>query len=242
MIRKIQLIGGVALLVMPVALFAAPTNSAVLKLHTRSRHPNAGTPAKFDVVEKTVDWNPGKTAVVVVDMWDDHWCRGAARRVAEIAGPMNKFIGEARSRGILIVHCPSTCADFYRGSLARRRAADAPFATPRIALATSERWGTAWNWPDKSREPELPIDDSDMGCDCATQCVIAAPWKRQIATIEIDDGRDAITDNGQELYNLFAERGIENVIVCGVHLNMCVLGRPFAIRRSLARMLFLYVI
>ena len=28
-----------------------------------------------------------------------------------------------------------------------------------------------------------------------------------------------------------AQRGIENVLVCGVHLNMCVLGRPFAIRQ-----------
>ena len=27
------------------------------------------------------------------------------------------------------------------------------------------------------------------------------------------------------------QRGIENVIVMGVHLNMCVLGRPFAIRQ-----------
>jgi hypothetical protein len=43
--------------------------------------------------------------------------------------------------------------------------------------------------------------------------------------------RDAITDNGQETWNLLAERGIENVILCGVHLNMCVLGRPFAIRQ-----------
>jgi nicotinamidase-related amidase len=27
------------------------------------------------------------------------------------------------------------------------------------------------------------------------------------------------------------QRGIDNVLVCGVHLNMCVLGRPFAIRQ-----------
>ena len=27
------------------------------------------------------------------------------------------------------------------------------------------------------------------------------------------------------------ERKIENVIILGVHLNMCVLGRPFAIRQ-----------
>ena len=39
-----------------------------------------------------------------------------------------------------------------------------------------------------------------------------------------------ITDSA-EAYNLFRQRGIENVLVCGVHLNMCVLGRPFAIRQ-----------
>ncbi len=77
----------------------------------------------------------------------------------------------------------------------------------------------------------LPIDDSDMGCDCSPEkCTIREAWKRQISTIEIADG-DAITDNGQETWNLLSERGIENVILCGVHLNMCVLGRPFAIRQ-----------
>ena len=40
-----------------------------------------------------------------------------------------------------------------------------------------------------------------------------------------------LRDNGQEAWNLLAARGIENVILCGVHLNMCVLGRPFAIRQ-----------
>ena len=28
-----------------------------------------------------------------------------------------------------------------------------------------------------------------------------------------------------------AARGIQNVVLLGVHLNMCVLGRPFAIRQ-----------
>src|SRR5205823_6788199 len=52
---------------------------------------------------------------------------------------------------------------------------------------------------------------------------------RQIATIEI--AADAITDNGQETWNLLAQHEIDNVILCGVHLNMCVLGRPFGIRQ-----------
>lgn len=69
-----------------------------------------------------------------------------------------------------------------------------------------------------------------MGCDCPQKCKIREAWSRQIATIDIAKS-DAITDNGQELFNLFAERGIDNFIILGVHLNMCVLGRPFAIRQ-----------
>src|SRR6266542_3870658 len=41
---------------------------------------------------------------------------------------------------------------------------------------------------------------------------------------------DAITDSA-EAYYLLQQRGIDNVIVMGVHANMCVLGRPFSIRR-----------
>ena len=40
-----------------------------------------------------------------------------------------------------------------------------------------------------------------------------------------------MTDNGQEVWNLLAARKIDHVILCGVHLNMCVLGRPFGIRQ-----------
>ena len=43
--------------------------------------------------------------------------------------------------------------------------------------------------------------------------------------------KDAVSDNGQEVYNLLAKGGIENVIVMGVHTNRCVLGRPFGLRQ-----------
>ncbi|MYG05352.1 isochorismatase family protein [Candidatus Poribacteria bacterium] len=48
--------------------------------------------------------------------------------------------------------------------------------------------------------------------------------------MEIDD-TDAISDNGQEVYNLLAHKGIKNLIFMGVHTNMCVLGRSFAIKQ-----------
>ena len=99
-----------------------------------------------------------------------------------------------------------------------------------MALSQATRWGTKWCWPDPRRETELPIDDADMGCDCTPQCEIRGPWMRQVSLIEIAEP-DAISDDGQEVYNLLAARGIDNILIAGVHLNMCVLGRSFAIRQ-----------
>lgn len=180
---------------------------------------------------KAVRWDPRKTAFIICDMWDDHWCKGAAARVGELAGPLNRLVAEARRRGVFILHAPSTTVAFYKDHPARRRAQQAPFSPTPVALTKDTRWGTGWCWPDKSREPDLPIDDSDMGCNCPAKCAIREAWSRQVATIEIDPAADAITDDGQETWNLLAARGIENVVLLGVHLNMCVLGRPFAIRQ-----------
>ncbi|MHB8522120.1 MAG: cysteine hydrolase family protein [Limisphaerales bacterium] len=200
-----------------------------LTLRSRVKSPAAAT-AEYTVVEKQVVWDPRRTAIIICDMWDDHWCQGAAKRVAELARPMNDVVRLARAKGVFIIHAPSSVVDFYQDTPQRKRAQNAPFAKSPAPLSTAERWGTTWCWPDPAREPELPIDDSDMGCDCAVKCKIRDAWTREIATIEIAD-TDAITDRGQETYNLLAARGIENVILMGVHLNMCVLGRPFAIRQ-----------
>jgi nicotinamidase-related amidase len=222
-----------ALVLLPAMVMLTVTPAAdetpVLKLALRSRVSPPGEPA-VAATEKAVTWDPKRTAVIVCDMWDDHWCKSATARVGELAGPMNEMLKAARKQGVFVIHAPSTCTAFYRDTPQRKRATDAPFAKTPLPLATAERWGTAWNWPDGKREGVLPIDDSDMGCDCKMKCEIRSAWTRQTAAIEIADA-DAITDNGQETWNLLAERKIDNVILCGVHLNMCVLGRPFAIRQ-----------
>src|SRR5436190_8052031 len=209
-------------------LISPAADEATLNLTLRSR---ASAPGKEPVAptERKAAWDPKKTAIIVCDMWDQHWCKSAQARVGELAGPMNEMLKRAREKGVFVIHAPSTCTAFYKDTPQRKRAQNAPFAKTPVPLATAERWGTCWNWPDAKREGVLPIDDSDMGCDCKVKCEIRSPWTRQNAAIEIADS-DAITDDGQETWNLLAERKIDNVILCGVHLNMCVLGRPFAIR------------
>ncbi len=209
-------------------LAPAAEPSATLKLTLRSR-PNPLLASSSPAPERTAEWDAKKTALIVCDMWDQHWCKSAEARVGELAGPLDAMLKAARDKGVFVIHAPSTCTDFYKDTPQRKRAKDAPFAATPAPLATTERWGTCWNWPDAKREGPLPIDDSDMGCDCKVKCTIREAWTRQTAAITIDP-RDAITDHGQETWNLLAERKIDNVILCGVHLNMCVLGRPFAIR------------
>ncbi|HVJ83847.1 MAG TPA: protein-signal peptide and transmembrane prediction [Planctomycetia bacterium] len=208
---------------------ASAANAEDVTLHLRSRPKDRN----HEIVEAERKLDGAKTCLVVCDMWDDHWCKSAAARVVELAGPMNEMLRAAREKGMFIIHAPSTCSGFYKGTPQRERALKAPFAATPIPLQKAERWGTCWYWTDKDREGVLPIDDSDMGCSCKEKCEIKAPWKRQIAALEIGP-EDAVTDDGQEVWNLLAERKIDDVILCGVHLNMCVLGRPFAIRQQVA--------
>jgi hypothetical protein len=158
---------------------------STLHLTLRSRPADAQHTNEFVVSEKKVTWDARQTALIICDMWDDHWCRSAAKRVGELAGPLNEVVKEARGRGVFIIHAPSTVTKFYDDTPQRKLAREAPFAPTPVALSTNERWGTMWCWPDAKHEADLAIDDSDMGCDCAEKCKIRDAWTRQISTIEM---------------------------------------------------------
>ena len=206
----------------PPLMAAEPAAEHMVVLHTRNRVESPKGSGKFEVVQKEVRWDGRKTAIVICDMWDQHWCKGATARVAEMAPRMNDLITAARKKGVLIIHSPSGTLQAYKDTPQRKLAQAAPPVTPKVPLK-------GWCNLDPSREPPLPIDDSDGGCDDEPRCPSGGPWKREIATLKIEPG-DAITDSA-EAYYLVQQRGIENVIVMGVHTNMCVLGRPFGIRQ-----------
>jgi len=212
-----------------VTLATGMAADSSIKMHLRQQRVDLH--GKTQTSHRTAQWDPRQTAVIVCDMWDDHWCRSAARRVGEMAGPLNELLKQARRQGMFVIHAPSSVTRFYEGTPQRKRAQSAPFAKTPVPLATAPRWGTAWCWTDARHEGVLPIDDTDMGCSCSgTKCTVREAWTRQIPAIELFP-EDALTDDGQETWNLLAQHGIRHVILCGVHLNMCVLGRPFAIRQ-----------
>ncbi len=211
------------------ALFLVLTASALgdpITLHGRARVRSRSDTNAFDVVEKNLQWEPSRTAIVICDMWDKHHCPDATERVGELVPRMNEVIKAARARGMLILHCPSDTMDFYKDHPGRKLAQSAPKVATRIPLQ-------GWCSLNGGTEPALPIDDSDGGCDGCPDCPSYKAWTRQHPGLEIQDG-DAITDS-TEAYYLMRQRGITNVIVMGVHINMCVLGRPFSIRQMVTQ-------
>ncbi len=218
MIRMAVLFIALSLLVAAAVTSTRAADDAALKLTLRSRTGAA-------IEENKTEWNPKKTAIIVCDMWDRHWCAGATARLDELAGPMNEMLKAARARGVLIIHAPSGVTDYYKDTPQRRLAQGAPYSKAPIDVNVN------WRGRDAVREAELPIDDTDGGCDCQPHCTQSAVLpRRQNDAIEIAPG-DAITDSGQETWNLLQAKGIDNVMLCGVYLNMCVLGRPFSIRQ-----------
>lgn len=203
--------------------FAQAPAEEPLALQARTRVEVAPETGRWHSMVKPVSWTPSQTCIVVCDMWDDHWCKQSAARVSEMAPKMNDVIKLARAKGVFIIHCPSDTMEFYKDFPQRKLAQAAPVVETAIPL---ERWC----YLDKTREGEkLPIDDSDGGCDCDPPVKNYRAWSRQHAAIEIAE-QDAITDSGEAFF-LMKQRGIQNVIVMGVHTNMCVLGRPFSIRQ-----------
>jgi nicotinamidase-related amidase/type 1 glutamine amidotransferase len=203
----------------------AAISNETLILNARSRVEAPGGSGKFRVVYKKLQWEPSETAIIICDMWDRHWCKGATRRVAEMAPRMNEVISKARDKGVLIIHAPSGTVEHYKGHPARKRSQTAP-----KAANLPKDVGKWCNWIDeKENKIGYPIDHSDGGCDCEPKCKQGSAWRKQIETIEIRN-EDAISDSGVEIWNLLEQRGIKNVILMGVHTNMCVLGRPFGLR------------
>ena len=196
-----------------------------LVLNARSRVETSKGSGVFRVDSKKLEWKPSETAVIICDMWNEHWCKGATRRVAEMAVRMNEAVSQARDKGVLIIHAPSGTIGHYEGHPARKRAKNATKASN--LPEDIGKWCRLKT--DLEKMFEYPIDQSDGGCDCEPKCKQRTAWSSQIDTIEIHN-EDAISDSGVEIWNLLEQRGIKNVVLMGVHTNMCVLGRPFGLR------------
>ncbi|MBN2152267.1 MAG: isochorismatase family protein [Candidatus Lokiarchaeota archaeon] len=194
-----------------------------LSLTRQELRRDAGGRASWVSTTATRELDASKVALVICDMWDKHWSMGATERVEALVPKVDRAAASARRRGITIVHAPSDTLDFYEGHPARARAEAVPLVGLPVALPR--------------QYPPLPIDDSDGGSDTnvdGSEVPNDPVWRRQHPGIHIDEERDYISDLGSEIHAIFKQKGITTMAIAGVHTNMCVLGRGFAIKQMLA--------
>lgn len=162
-----------------------------------------------------------QTALLLCDVWDNHWCTGFARRVEEIVPWIAEAVEVLRAAGVQVIHAPSGVLDFYAGTPARERALAVPRVEPGAALSV----------PD----PPEPLPDDDDCCDTGEPVCYGA-WTRQHPAIRIDDSDfiaadgPRVLDGGPHILSLLRAGGIEYLLYAGFALNMCVLHRSFGIK------------
>lgn len=201
-----------------------PKVPGILRLQIRERQPVTAGSKEFKVVERTIDWEVRETAIIICDMWDGHYCRLSAQRVGVMVPRMNQVVSSARSLGVMVIHAPSGTVDLYADTPYRKRMQQAPLAKG------PDGWQfNKWCDCDLTREPELPVDVSKQACDDPIVGAVVRQFSKQHAGLDII-GYDGISDSGQEIWNFCEAEGIKNIVLMGVHTNMCVLGRPFGIR------------
>jgi nicotinamidase-related amidase len=203
--------------VLVLALAPLPAGAADITVGLRSRVEAFKGSGDWREVSLQQSIPTEKTAVLICDMWDKHWCKGATERVSGLVVKMAPFLESARKQGIQIIHAPSETMDFYKDAPQRKRILAVGKIDPPAPLIL----------PD----PPLPIDDKSGGCDTPDHFYKA--WTREHPGLRIDPS-DVISDNGAEIYSFLRERGIRTLLVMGVHANMCVLNRSFAIKRMTA--------
>src|ERR1035437_9479108 len=200
--------------------FAQPPPPGTLELDLRRLLKMETGVDQWEQVSVHAKWEPSRTAAVVCDMWDRHWCKSATARVEEMAPRMNDVLTELRRRGVLIIHCPSDTMEYYEGTPGRKLAQAAPRVETAIPIES-------WAKLAPAKEGASPIEDADAGCDDDPPCTPATkppwPWRQENDAIQIKEG-DAITDSAEALY-LMRQRGITNIILMGVHENLCILAR-----------------
>lgn len=221
-----------------LAVPCSAADMATLSLSLRKRVETRPGSGRFHTIVQPAVWDAKKTAIIICDMWDAHHCLNAVRRIKEMAPRMNQLLSEARKRGVLIIHAPSECMNAYKDHPARQNA----LKTPR-AKNMPKDIGSWCNRIAAEEKGVYPLDQSDGGedDDPAEHRAWAkklqqmgrnprTPWQAEIDVLKIDDA-DIISDKGEEIWSVLEQRGINNVILVGVHTNMCVLGRPFGLRQ-----------
>ena len=199
---------GILLLALTADRVHAQPRTLHLALQTRD-------PKTSQVIVKAENVDSAKVAVVIVDPWNFHWCMTACERVSAMAPRWNRALECARKLGMPILWAPSDVVGMYSGYPQRERA----LAVPLLPV------------PKEREMPPAAFTAPVGACMCGPGigCVVNYGWDGMNPDLVLAED-DLIASSTDEVYSLLKRRGITHVIYMGLHTNMCLFGKPGALK------------
>ncbi|WP_353128723.1 beta-galactosidase trimerization domain-containing protein [Parapedobacter pyrenivorans] len=153
-------------------------------------------------------YNASEMAIIVVDLWDKHWCSSFTDRSASLIANLNTSLEAARDLGIRIIFAPSETMDSYIQYPQRQAIKNLPKVKPAGVNVFAP--------------PALPWGRTG-GCECGADrpCDERKVWSKQHDDLIIKTN-DLISDNVDEIHTFCKENGIKTLLYAGQASNMCV--------------------
>ena len=179
-----------------------------LTLETRDASTNEVSVTTENVESKNV-------GVVIVDPWNYHWCMTACERVGAMVPRWNKALEAARRSGMTIVWVPSDVIGAYSGYPQRER------ALGQLLMEV----------PVVKEMPKAKFTATVGKCMCGPgiNCKVNYGQDAMNPSLILGDD-DYIASSTEEVYTALQKNGITHVIYMGLHTNMCLYGKPGALK------------
>ncbi len=167
------------------------------------------------VISRTEDVNASEVGVVIVDPWNYHWCMTACERVSAMVPRWNKAVEIARKMGMPVIWCPSDVIGSYSGYPQR----EAALGLKLLPV------------PNEREMPDAKFEPLGAGCMCGPgiSCLGNYGHDGMNPDLFISDN-DFIASSTEEVYTLLKTHAITHVIYMGLHTNICLYGKPGALK------------
>lgn len=192
------------------------------------------------ICERPMSIEPSHIAIVIIDLWDQHWCRSATERLDQLATALNPFLDVAREAGMRVIHAPDCDIgrlETYREPLKHLPSYELPVAIPwRPPLPPGARTATCecdWmrscylkRFPDFERDVEnyqrLAGQRKAFGAYIKAKGYRKVDHQKKVHPKLQFQENDVVIQNVKELYGLVQHHSIYALWYTGMASNRCV--------------------
>jgi len=209
---KHMLVGGIAVVVLSGLMCPGEVLSREIALEVQSRDPQTDVVSHKEVVIETT-----KTAFIIVDMWDAHWCMTCSQRAVSLVPRLNAVVDVARKLGVTVIWNPTDAIGAYAGTRMYQKGLVPEMNAPRTR-----------NLAVKFTAPFAP--SGYCVCGKGIQCLCHYIWTGQNPDLVLDDEYDYMAAASSQIYSILKKRDIEHVIYLGIATNVCLYTKPGGIK------------